>query len=123
MPAPAGSGSPAGHRPRRRAARAAGRRDAAARRARTLSGPVRLAVTEADIVRAVADGIDVNKTRIHDLLTARPAAIPAAASIRDAARTMVNGGFRQLPVTDGTGWIGIVDIADVCGVLLAPPVA
>src|SRR5215470_9971775 len=80
-------------------------------------------ITEADIARAVADGMDVNKTRIHDLLTARPAAIPAAASIRDAARTMVNGGFRQMPVTDGTGWIGIADIADICGALLAPPAA
>ena len=80
-------------------------------------------ITEADIARAVADGMDVNKTRIHDLLTARPAAIPAATSIRDAARTMVNGGFRQLPVTDGTGPIGIVDIADVCGALLGPPAA
>ena len=80
-------------------------------------------ITEADITRAVADGMDVNKTRIHDLLTARPAAIPAATSIRDAARTMVNGGFRQLPVTDGTGPIGIVDIADVCGALLGPPAA
>jgi CBS domain-containing protein len=80
-------------------------------------------ITEADIARVVADGMDVNKTRIHDLLTARPAAIPAAASIRDAARIMVNGGFRQLPVADGTGWIGIADIADVCGALLAPPAA
>jgi hypothetical protein len=53
--------------------------------------------------------VDVNKTRIHDLLTACPAAIPAAASIRDAARTTVNGGFRQLPVADGTGWIDIAD--------------
>src|SRR5215470_19846511 len=80
-------------------------------------------ITEADIARAVADGMDVNTTRIHDLLTAHPAAIPAAASIRDAARTMVNGGFRQLPVADGTGWIGIVDIADVYSALLAPPAA
>jgi hypothetical protein len=40
-------------------------------------------ITEADIARAVAGGMDVNKTRIHDRLTARPAAIPAAASIRD----------------------------------------
>jgi hypothetical protein len=36
---------------------------------------------------------------------------------------MVNGGFRQLPVADGTGQLGIVDIADVCGALLAPPAA
>jgi hypothetical protein len=40
-----------------------------------------------------------------------------------AARTMVNGGFRQLPVADGTGWIGTADIADVGGALLAPPAA
>ena len=80
-------------------------------------------ITEADIAGAVADGMDVNKTRVHDLLTARPPAIPAATSIRDAATTMVHGGFRQLPVTDGTGWIGIADIADVCGALLGPPAA
>ena len=48
------------------------------------------------------------------------ATIPAAMSIRDPARTMVAEGFRQLPVTDGTGWIGIVDIADICNALLGP---
>ena len=77
-------------------------------------------ITQADIARAVADGMDVNQTRIHDLLAAHPATIPAAMSIRDPARTMVAEGFRQLPVTDGTGWIGIVDIADICNALLGP---
>src|SRR5215831_5822691 len=77
-------------------------------------------ITQADIARAMADGMDVNQTRIHDLLAAHPATIPAATSIRDAARTMVAEGFRQLPVTDGTGWIGIVDIVDICNALLAP---
>jgi CBS domain-containing protein len=80
-------------------------------------------ITHADTAQAAADGIDMNKIRIHDLLTARPAAIPAATSIRDAARTMANGGFRQLPVTDGTGRTGIIDIADVCGALRGPPAA
>ena len=78
-------------------------------------------ITEADIAAAVADGRDVNTTRIHDLLTARPAAIPATTSIRDAARIMANGGFRQLAVANDSGWLGIVDIADVCGALLGPP--
>jgi len=77
-------------------------------------------ITQADIARAVADGMDVNQTRIHDLLAAHPATIPAAMSIRDAARTMVAEGFRQLPVTDGTGWIGIADIVDICNALLGP---
>ena len=70
-----------------------------------------------------ADGTDLNKTRIHDLLTGHPAAIPVPASIRDAAGTMVTGGFRQLPVTDGGDWIGIAGIADVCGAPLGPPAA
>jgi hypothetical protein len=52
-----------------------------------------------------------------------PGSHSAATSIRDAATTMVHGGLRQLPVGDGTGWIGIVDIADVCGALLGPPAA
>jgi hypothetical protein len=33
---------------------------------------------------------------------------------------MVNRGLQQVPVTDGTGWIGI---ADICGALLGPPAA
>ena len=79
-------------------------------------------ITESDVAAAVADGMDVNETRIHDVLAlaARPAPVPAATSIRDAARIMVNRGFRQLAVADGTGWIGIVDIGDVCGALLEP---
>jgi CBS domain-containing protein len=60
---------------------------------------------------------------IHDLLTARPAAIPPATSIRDAASTTVNGGFGQLPVTDGTGPIEFIDVADTCGALPGPPAA
>jgi CBS domain-containing protein len=79
-------------------------------------------ITQADTAQAAARGMDMNKTRIHDLLTARPAAIPAT-SIRDAAKTMANGGFRQLPVADGTGRTSIIDIPDVCGALRRPPAA
>ena len=79
-------------------------------------------ITEADIARAVADGRDVNEVRVHQLMTVRPAVISVAASIRDAAKTMLASGLRQSPVADGdlTGdadWIGIVDIADLCGAL------
>jgi hypothetical protein len=30
---------------------------------------------------------------------------------------------RQVPAADGTGWIGIAGIADVCGTLPGPPAA
>jgi hypothetical protein len=48
---------------------------------------------------------------------------PRSSKLAQAARTMVNGGFRQLLVADGTGPIGIVDIADACDALPGPPAA
>lgn len=77
-------------------------------------------ITDADIVEAVADGKDVNEVRIHDLMTMSPKVIKATTSIPDAARTMLSGRFRHLPVVDADGaLLGMVDIADVCGALLA----
>jgi CBS domain-containing protein len=76
-------------------------------------------ITDTDIVEAVADGKDVNEVRIHDLMTMSPKVIKASTSIPDAARIMLTGRFRHLPVVnDGGGLLGIVDIADVCGALL-----
>ena len=85
-------------------------------------------ITEADIARAVADGKDVNEVRVHELMTRRPIVISAAASIREAAKTMLASGLRQAPVadgdlTEGTGWIGTVDIADLCAALADAPAA
>jgi CBS domain-containing protein len=75
-------------------------------------------ITEADIVHTVADGKDVNEVRIQDLMTTKPTVIKATTSISDAARTMMAGHFRHLPVVDDTGLIGIVDVRDICGALL-----
>lgn len=78
-------------------------------------------LTETDIVQAVADGKDVNEVRIHDLMTTRPTVISSTTSIREAARSMMAGHFRHLPVVGDAGLIGIVDIRDVCLALLDPP--
>jgi CBS domain-containing protein len=75
-------------------------------------------ITEADISRAVADGKDVNEVRIHDLMTTDPTVITATTSIYEAARVMVTGRFRQMPVVGESGLVGMVDIADVCRALL-----
>jgi CBS domain-containing protein len=79
-------------------------------------------ITEADIAHAVADGRDVNSTRIHALMTARPTVINATTSVRDAAKAMTSGHFRHLPVVGDAGLVGIVDITDVCRALLDPDV-
>lgn len=75
-------------------------------------------ITEADIVRAVADRKDVNDVRIRDLMTMRPTVITAATTVRDAAESMLAGHFRHLPVVNDGRLIGIVDIRDVCRALL-----
>ncbi len=75
-------------------------------------------ITEADIAHAVADGKDVNSTRIYEVMTTRPTVIKTTTSVRDAARVMTSGHFRHLPVVGDAGLVGIVDITDVCLALL-----
>ena len=80
-------------------------------------------VTDADIAHAVADGKDVNTTRIYELMTTRPTVISTTTSVRDAAKVMTSGHFRHLPVVGEAGLVGIVDIMDVCRVLLEADVS
>jgi CBS domain-containing protein len=80
-------------------------------------------ITEADIAHAVADGKDVNSTRISELMTTRPTVINTTTSVRDAAKVMTSGHFRHLPVVGDAGLVGIVDITDVCLALLDPDVS
>ena len=80
-------------------------------------------ITEADIAHAVADGKDVDTTRIQALMTARPTVINTTTSVRDAAKVMASGHFRHLPVVGDAGLVGIVDITDVCRALLDPDVS
>jgi CBS domain-containing protein len=55
-------------------------------------------ITEADIAHAVADGKDVNSTRIYEVMITRPTVINTTTSVRDAAKVMTSGHFRHLPV-------------------------
>jgi CBS domain-containing protein len=75
-------------------------------------------ITEGDVSQAVADGNDVNDVRVHAAMTTRPVVIGAATSIRDAAEIMTKSHFRHLAVVGHAGILGIVDINDVCRVLI-----
>jgi CBS domain-containing protein len=78
-------------------------------------------ITEADIVRVVADGKDVNDVRIRDLMTSGLTVCDEKTSIRDAARSMIDGRFRHLPVVEDAGVVGMVEIGDVSRALLNQP--
>ena len=75
-------------------------------------------LTETDVTHAVADRMDVNEVRIHDLMTRHPTVVDITTSVRDAAGLMTNGRLRHLPVVDDTGLVGMVDISDVCRALI-----
>jgi CBS domain-containing protein len=75
-------------------------------------------ITDADVSRAVADGKDPNDVRIYELMTASPTVVNTTTSIRDAAKVMTSRRFRHLPVVGDGGLVGVVDITDVCRVLL-----
>jgi len=74
-------------------------------------------ISEADIAHAIADGKDVNDVWVGAVMTARPAVVTTA-SIRDAAEIMTASHFRHLPVAGDAGLLGVVDIIDVCRVLI-----
>jgi CBS domain-containing protein len=80
-------------------------------------------ITEADISHAVADGKNPNDVRIYQVMTANPIVVNTTTSIRDAAKVMASRRFRHLPVVGDAGLVGIVDITDVCRVLLESDVS
>ena len=76
-------------------------------------------ITEADVARAIADGIDLNDVWVDAVMTPRPA-ITTTTSIRDAAKIMTTRHFRHLPITGDAGLVGVADIIDVCQALVHP---
>jgi CBS domain-containing protein len=80
-------------------------------------------ITDADVSHAVADGKNPNDVRIYQVMTANPTVVNTTTSIRDAAKVMTSRRFRHLPVVGDAGLVGIVDITDVCRVLLEADVS
>jgi len=74
-------------------------------------------ITETDIAHAIADGKDINDVWAGAVATIRPA-LTTSTSISDAAQIMTARHYRHLPVTGGTGLLGVVDIIDVCQALI-----
>lgn len=76
-------------------------------------------ITERDLLRAIADGVDLENTTVADYMT--PDAISASGKwdVEQAARRMLDGGFRHLVVLDDRGEpVGMLSIRDLLGSLL-----
>jgi CBS domain-containing protein len=79
-------------------------------------------VTESDITRAVADGRDLNDTRIDDIMGPELKTVTPDTTIEEAAARMLGGHIRHLPVVADGRLLGIVDVTDACRALLRAPI-
>jgi len=75
-------------------------------------------VSERDIVAALADGSDPDRTRAEDVMTGDLASARPDESIRDAAMRMIENDVRHLPVLDGDDVVGLISLRDVVQALL-----
>jgi CBS domain-containing protein len=76
-------------------------------------------VTERDILKAVANGVDVDSTQVGDLMTRDMITTSPDTALRDAARLMARHWIRHLPVLKGTEVVGILSQRDVAGIFAA----
>jgi CBS domain-containing protein len=71
--------------------------------------------TERDIMRALGEHFDAAKHQVSEWMTRNPITVPPDTPARDALKTMLDGGFRHLPVLDGERIIGVVSMRDLSG--------
>lgn len=74
-------------------------------------------ITERDILKAVASGMDLTATSVRDIMAPDPVTISASSSLREAAKLMTEHWIRHLPVVEKERLVGIVSQRDLAGVL------
>ena len=75
-------------------------------------------ITDADVSQAVADGRDLNDTRINQLHLPQPAFVHPGMSVTEAAGQMLDLRTPHLPVMDDGRLVGLIDMMAVCRALL-----
>jgi len=74
-------------------------------------------LTERDVLRAVAAGIE-EKTVVSDWMTRDPDTMAPDDTTQQAAVLMIHGGFRHLPLMEGSDVVGMLSIRDLMRVVL-----
>ena len=74
-------------------------------------------LTERDVLRAVAAGIEA-KTVVSDWMTRDPDTMAPDDTTQHAAVLMIHGGFRHLPLVEGSDVVGMLSIRDLMRVVL-----
>jgi CBS domain-containing protein len=75
-------------------------------------------LSERDVLRAVADGVDLTAATVGDYMTWNAIVATSELDTVEAARTMLEHGFRHLLVIDGDHEVGILSIRDLMAGML-----
>lgn len=75
--------------------------------------------TERDIVRALGQDFGAAERPVSEWMTPDPTTVPPETPAGEALKTMLDGGFRHLPVSEGDRVLGIVSIRDLSAAGLA----
>ena len=70
-------------------------------------------LTERDVLRAAGKATDMAGDPISRWMSPEPVSCAPGIDTEEAAEMMLSGGFRHLPVLDGTDLAGIVSLRDV----------
>src|SRR5437773_10340759 len=71
--------------------------------------------TERDTVRALSQAHDAARHEIISWMTQNPRTVAPDVDVEDALRTMLDSGFRHLPVVDDGKVVGMVSMRDLAG--------
>jgi len=72
-------------------------------------------LTERDMLRAMASRMHTSEARVRQWMTADPVTAGPDLSLEEAAKVMLDHGFRHLPVVDGSTVLGVVSLRRVLG--------
>ena len=72
-------------------------------------------LTERDMLRAMASRVHTSDARVRQWMTADPVTASPEMELDDAAKVMLDHGFRHLPVVDGSNVLGVVSLRRVLG--------
>jgi CBS domain-containing protein len=72
-------------------------------------------LTERDMLKAMAGRVHTSDARVREWMTPDPITAPRDLALEDASRTMLEKGFRHLPILDGERLVGIVSLRRVVG--------
>jgi CBS domain-containing protein len=72
-------------------------------------------LTERDMLRAMAARMHTSEARVRQWMTSDPITASPDMALDDAAKVMLDNGFRHLPVMEGDTVLGVVSLRRVLG--------